>query len=314
MAFDIRWHAVVVPSPAPVHRSLLVGSVGALVASGALAAVDVRHVAGPVFALATVAGSIAVAAAAAARLLERQGTRPLVAVAVSGAAALCGSGAIVDFTGPGRLQWLWAGVAIGALLTCGWAAVEALRSAPVAKPTDEAPFADEPPEDIDPQTVAAGLENVRWVLADEQARGQSLQTRASGLAGFAGIIISLLAAAASGVADRDDLSAGQQTAVTTFLTCGLALLVGAIAMLLLGVLATRQIHVTALRELELYKTRRYMSHTVQWAHGRITTTLVGALAAERLQNSRRVRWLNAGAAAIVAALVFVAAGALTLLL
>ena len=290
---------------------VLAAAVGAGVIT---AAAGIHRVPGPVFVLATSVGIGLGATLLAARAQHRQHAGRHAAVGLIAACLLGAAAAIIDFTGRNRFEWLWIALGTATAATACLATWDAWRAERHAGHAGDAPFAEEPPPGINPETVEVGLENARWVLADEQARGQSLQTRASGLAGFAGIIISLLAAAVVTAAQRHDLTEGQRTVVTAFLAYGLVLLIAAIAMLLLGVLATRQIEVTAVSELELYAKRTFMTHSPAWAQGRITSTLVKALAAERAQNNRRVRWLNSGATAVVAALVFVAAGAVTLLL
>ena len=294
-------------------RCLAIGQSAALVVAAAVAAARIEDLdfdlVGPAACL-----GLLLAAGALTAFRTRRASVAWVATAIVSAALLAGAAVVVDAAAPTSLLWLWIGMAAAGAAVSVYAVAVAWHQQDAG--SSSAPAREVVPalSDLNDETVQLGLENVRWVLADEQARGQTIQARASSLAGFAGVILSLLIGAAVALTQADVARSQPDDATRVLLAAGTSVLVAAIAALLLGVMTTRQIQVTAASEVERYTRRGFATADPTAERGRITATLAISLAKERRRNSGRAQWLNCGAAAIFIALVLVAAAALTMLL
>jgi hypothetical protein len=111
-------------------------------------------------------------------------------------------------------------------------------------------------ENIDAETVTSLLSNVREPLRDEEQRASGLNTRGSGLAGFAGIILALTGVAAkSGV----DLHGAVRDAIAAMAAAALVFLVVAVLVATFGVLLPSSGVSIAMSEVRKYQTYAYVS-------------------------------------------------------
>ncbi len=141
------------------------------------------------------------------------------------------------------------------------------------------------------ENVEALLETVRQLLEAEESRDQSFNTRGVGLAGFAGIIVSL-----STTLGRDalqaDLASGWQWLTIGLFGGALLLLLATIAVVVVGVLFPKE---TA--QLSYAQVSRYPEPEAVYQHrvmtqGRALRGLVEVLGVERQRGDRKVKSLR----------------------
>jgi hypothetical protein len=160
------------------------------------------------------------------------------------------------------------------------------------------------PEGTNEKTVAALLENLRLLVAYEEQRLNSLTTRASALAGFAGAGTALIAAGSGG-----HLALG----VKLLLLLAAAALVFTAAAVVIGVLATHQATIQSTRQVSLYRVPSYWQVNPARVQKQTIDVLVTRLTDLRSQNQVRATWLNRASLALTGAVVFAAvAGAVRL--
>jgi hypothetical protein len=106
-----------------------------------------------------------------------------------------------------------------------------------------------PPRELQDDTVDALVDTVRELLTSEDGRTQSLLGRGSGLAGFAGLIVSLSGLIAREVVARDQVACYAYTAAG-FLLAAIALLVATVLVVVLGILWPRSYDAIGMKEIE----------------------------------------------------------------
>lgn len=242
-----------------------------------------------------------------------EGAQTRAGVLIGAACTAGGAAAVLQFADGSRLDWLWSGLAVAAMVSGGLTAAGTREKArtPPAGPIEIPPG--DVPDGVQRETVEVVLENVRELLVQEDTRAQSLHTRGTGIAGFAGIIVSLLAAIAQDL-PAATRGGSERDVVVVFFVIGLILLVAAVLTVLFGVLRTRTITTIGIREVDAYLRKDYVSKSATWVRGRTMATLNKALVTERLQNNRRSAWLNRGGLLLASAIVAVAVAGLTLVL
>jgi tetrahydromethanopterin S-methyltransferase subunit B len=167
-------------------------------------------------------------------------------------------------------------------------------------------------DQIQEDTVEALLDSVRHFLDAEDTRSQSFMARASGLAGFAGLIVSV-----SGIVGRELFrhewgSGFSESLATTSFVIGVASLFATLASAVFGVLWPRAFDTISMDEIRRYPLREMIYQPKVVVQGRTLRGPVEALASERDRNSRKASWLKWAYGFLVVALALVALAALTL--
>jgi hypothetical protein len=130
------------------------------------------------------------------------------------------------------------------------------------------------------ETVDALLETVRGLLQEENNRDQSFNARALGLAGFAGIIVSLSTTVGHDALKVTWSGPWQAVAVILFAAALLAL-VGTVVMAVSGVLRPRLTTSLSVDEVKKYPLPQYVFAHKVMNQGKTLHGLVEALAVER---------------------------------
>ncbi len=153
-----------------------------------------------------------------------------------------------------------------------------------------------PAELLDPKTEAtvdALLETVRHLLAEENSRDQSFNTRGVGLAGFVGIVVSL-----STTLGHDALAANwgapwKGIAVGLF-AGALASLVGSVVVVVTKVLRPRESASLGIAEVEKYPLPEYIYRPKVMNQGSVMRGLIDALVIERSRAGPKATGLHWG--------------------
>jgi hypothetical protein len=168
-------------------------------------------------------------------------------------------------------------------------------------------------QQIQADTVDALMETVRDFLHAEDSRGQSLIGRGSGLAGFAGLIVSLSGLIARDLFDRS--SSGTASSVAgVVLVVALIALVGTIAVVVFGLLWPRSYDTIAMEEIERYPLQEFVFERRAMVQGRTMRGLIEALASERSRNAAKAKALKLAYLLLGAGLALVALSASILIL
>lgn len=167
-------------------------------------------------------------------------------------------------------------------------------------PTPEVP-ADDLPETVNEETVAAMLDNLRRLVAYEEQRLNSLTTRGVGLAGFAGLATAVLSAV--------NISGAAPDASKVLVSAAIFGLVVVVAGVVLGMLTARGGTIQSTRQLALYMNTAYQSVAPARVNIQIVDTLIRRLEGLRSQNRSRASWLNRSALALVLSVSFAAMAA-----
>jgi len=170
-------------------------------------------------------------------------------------------------------------------------------AAPVTTPT------------IQPETVEALVANVRGLIDDEGQRTSSLMLRASGLAGFAGVILALAGAAAR---PARGLEGALEAVVAALSVLGLLSLALAVITVVLGVLVPRHGVTVATAEVRTYPTNAVTSRDRVTIQGRFLRGLVRSLERERSRDQSGARALRIGYTLLCLGLMLVTAASVTL--
>jgi hypothetical protein len=152
---------------------------------------------------------------------------------------------------------------------------------------------------VDERTVAAMVDNLRRLVAYEEQRLNSLTTRASGLAGFAGLATAVIAAGNDGK---------MPLASEILLIASAAALLLAATGVVLKILPTREATIQSLPQLSFYTERTCQSVPPARIEVQMIDILFKRLRMLRKQNRGRAKWLNRSARALVVG-VFLAAAA-----
>lgn len=141
---------------------------------------------------------------------------------------------------------------------------------------------------IDPDTVEALLDTTWRLLAAEDARTESLDRKAGGLATFASVILSLLAAFASTLLESfDDVS------VFALLVLSLACLVGAVGYSV-HVLLPKEHLALGMRYVERFPKWSELLKPAEQVRGETMTGLVEAIARGRMINREKAVRVRTG--------------------
>lgn len=141
------------------------------------------------------------------------------------------------------------------------------------------------------------LDNLRRLVAYEEQRLNSLTTRGSGLAGFAGLATAVIAAG------NDSTIPLASKILLIAAVIGLVFAAGGVV---LKILPTRGATIQSLAQLRLYREMPYQTVSPARVEYQMIDILIERLGGLREQNKSRAKWLNRSARALVAA-VFLAA-------
>ena len=144
---------------------------------------------------------------------------------------------------------------------------------------------------INPATVSSLLGTVRELLRAEEAREQGLLTRASSLAGFAGLLLPVSIAGGAAIFSVN-LSQSWRAVAFGVLAAGLLGLSGTIGAAVIGVNHPRESVGIAIAEVENYPTYAFVTEPPEVIEGRTMRGLIQVLAKERERNSGRARALR----------------------
>jgi hypothetical protein len=159
---------------------------------------------------------------------------------------------------------------------------------------------DDLPETADERTIEAMLDNLRRLVSYEEQRLQSLTTRGSGLAGFAG-----LATAVISIGEVNSLP----LAGRILLAAAAGGLVAAAAGVVLGMLTARGGTIQSTRQLALYRETAYQAVSPARVNLQIIDILITRLEGLREQNAVRAMWLNRSALVLVVSVLLAATAA-----
>jgi hypothetical protein len=149
----------------------------------------------------------------------------------------------------------------------------------------------EAPAGIHRETVETLLDEVREQLKAEDAREQSFNTRAGGLAGFVGIIVAITTGVGRVALDSDLSCMAAVLVGIAFGTTMLALL-AALGIAIIKVLIPQESAAISIRRIEAYSTWEYVSKEEVMVKGEIMRGAIAALAKDRQRNSSKARWLR----------------------
>lgn len=171
-------------------------------------------------------------------------------------------------------------------------------------------MAEQTPAGIKEDTVSTLLDEVREQLKAEDAREQSLNTRAGGLAGFVAVIVALTSGLGKLALDADLSSRGALLVGIAFgLT--LAALSTALGFAVLRVLIPQEAAAISIQRIEQYPTWAYITKDDVMVRGEIMRGWISALAKDRQRNSSKAKWLRvAYIALLIATLGLVLIGAI----
>lgn len=136
------------------------------------------------------------------------------------------------------------------------------------------------------------LDNLRRLVAYEEQRLNSLTTRGSGLAGFAGLATAVIVAGSDGAIPL---------ASKILLTASVVGLVFAAGGVVLKILPPRKTTIQSLAQLRLYRATLYQSVAPARVEVQTIDILIDRLEGLRKQNKARAEWLNRSARALVVA-------------
>jgi len=167
------------------------------------------------------------------------------------------------------------------------------------------------PNELRPDTVEALLETVRDFLRAEDDRGQGLITRGSGVATFAGLIVSVLGVLGRQILDQPVDSTAKEAAALAFISA-FTLLILTVAIALWGLLWPRSYDTISMEEIERYPYPEFVFADRVMVQGRTMRGLIEGLASERKRNARKAFWLKWAYSTLSLGLVSVAVAALIL--
>lgn len=144
---------------------------------------------------------------------------------------------------------------------------------------------------ISEESVGALLETVRGFLKDEDGREQGLNTRAGGLAGFVGIIVSITTAAGKLAVDEDPSCTATVLGAIAFVVAIGALLTSLI-IAVTKILVPQEGAAISMETIERYPTWEYISKDKVMVEGELLRGVITALAKDRQRNSSKATWLR----------------------
>jgi hypothetical protein len=148
--------------------------------------------------------------------------------------------------------------------------------------------------DIVPETVEELRNAVRDLVKDEDARAESLNSRASGLTGFVGLILSVAAAAGAigGRATTAGLHQWSRVVVGVSVAAALLALVAAVFVSVVKVLLPRPGIAISMEEVERYPLSESVSQDKVMIQGRLMWGFIESLKRERQLNDSKARCLK----------------------
>jgi hypothetical protein len=156
------------------------------------------------------------------------------------------------------------------------------------------------------ETVETLVETVRKFLDVEDAREQSVNTRAGGVVVFGGVALSLLLSIARPILVVDLADGWDEAAVTLFAAAIVALL-AAVTMTLFYVLVPRQSASIAMEEIERYGELETLRQEPIEVNGVLLEGLIRLLAIDRERVSMKTTWLVRAYGALFGGLLAVSA-------
>jgi hypothetical protein len=157
------------------------------------------------------------------------------------------------------------------------------------------------PSDTNPDAVAWYVDNASALLADEHRRGESLQTRAGQLAGFAGVSLALLGSLLPDAFGGLELSE-ERLAGGAYLLA-LALLIATIVLAVVRVLKPVRYAAIDAREVREYVTDRFLVADRWEVQVRTLRALAMAVASAQSNNETKAKWLGRCVVVFLAGLV-----------
>jgi hypothetical protein len=142
-----------------------------------------------------------------------------------------------------------------------------------------------------PETVEVLLDGVRQMLDDENARGESLNSRGAAVAGFLGIVIAL----AGSVEATTFGSGGEYHAVAA--GCAAAALIAlliSVGLIGWGVLLPSAAQAIAMADVERFPTWRFIIRDPVTTRGYLLQGTIGVLRRDRDRNNDKAKWLRYG--------------------
>jgi hypothetical protein len=166
-----------------------------------------------------------------------------------------------------------------------------------------------PPPPIRSDTVEALLAAARQLVSDEEQRANSLMTRGSGLAGFAGIILALAGAATK---SGHGLHGSLRIWIAYLSAAALTSLAMAVIVVVVGVLVPTSGVTIAMTEVEKFPTNEMVRQEKVLVQGSFLRGLVHSLGRERLRNGFRAKALRLGYVCLCVGLLLVTSVGVTL--
>ena len=164
-----------------------------------------------------------------------------------------------------------------------------------------------PPGDLrllEPGTEAnvdALLDTVRWLLAEEDQRDQSFNTRGVGLAGFVGIVISVSLALAHNALATDWAAPWKGISVTLF-GVALACFLTSVTVVIIGVLRPRESASLGMDDVQKFPLPEWVYKPKVISQGTIMRGLIEALLVQRGRAENKATWLHRGYWSLLAGL------------
>lgn len=147
------------------------------------------------------------------------------------------------------------------------------------------------PEGINEETVESLLNEVREQLKAEDAREQSFNTRAGGLAGFVGIIVAITTGVGKVALDAD-LSCRAEVLMGVAFGIAMLSLLASMGIAVVKVLIPQESAAISMKTIERYPKWEYVKKDPVMVHGEIMRGLITALAKDRQRNSSKAKWLR----------------------
>jgi hypothetical protein len=161
------------------------------------------------------------------------------------------------------------------------------------------------PDDLNPETVDALLDVTWKLLDDERDRDTSFNTRAVGVAGFAGIIAALAASTSKDLLGAS-LESPWRAIATTVFVLAMVSLAATVLVVIQGVLRPRESLSLGAAEISRYPTWEFVGADKAMVQGRTLLGLTKALLRQRERNDKKAsalkwayRWLLVGLLAIL---------------
>jgi hypothetical protein len=154
------------------------------------------------------------------------------------------------------------------------------------------------------ETVEALLTTTWALLAEERARREGLHSRASGLTGFAGIILSLVSVA--GIEKSAEFADAEKVFVATMYGLGLVLLTGATGIAVLFILMPRVYLSLSPEEVARYPLTESVVEEKMRFQGRTLRGLADIFRSQHERNNTMAAWMGRAYALLAAGLACVA--------